>query len=170
MRKASPSSPARATMAHRIASLRRSPMLPASFPARTSCWASRILRERSEYHIRGRHQSADGGNVDRELRCPPTSSENADFDPRLPAVFTFDGVSATVGNNTWGSGGGFSQIFSKPLVSISRQHRHNVHRSVPDVSLMMGGCPSDADLAAQDCTRLAAQRRHRLDRRQSRPF
>src|ERR1700733_2008294 len=42
-------------------------------------------------------------------------SENADFDPRLPAAFTFDGETATVGNNTWGSGGGFSQIFSKPL-------------------------------------------------------
>jgi hypothetical protein len=26
------------------------------------------------------------------------------------------------------------------------------HRAVPDVSLMMGGCPGDADLAAQDCT------------------
>jgi hypothetical protein len=29
-----------------------------------------------------------------------------------------------------------------------------VHRAVPDVSLMMGGCPGDADLAAQDCTLL----------------
>ena len=29
-----------------------------------------------------------------------------------------------------------------------------VHRSIPDVSLMMGGCPGDADLAKQDCTQL----------------
>jgi subtilase family serine protease len=81
-------------------------------------------------------------------------SENADFDPRLPAPFTFDGVTATVGNNTWGSGGGFSQIFSKPLYQFLVKTGSNVHRSVPDLSLMMGGCPGDADLAAQDCTKL----------------
>jgi subtilase family serine protease len=81
-------------------------------------------------------------------------SENADFDPRLPALFTFDGESATVGNNTWGSGGGFSQIFSKPLYQFLVDTGSNVHRSVPDVSLMMGGCPGDADIAVQDCTKL----------------
>ena len=78
-------------------------------------------------------------------------SENADFDPRVPAVFTFDGQSATVGNNTWGSGGGFSQIFSKPLYQFLVETGSNAHRSVPDVSLMMGGCPGDADLNAQNC-------------------
>jgi len=81
-------------------------------------------------------------------------SENANFDPRLPALFTFDGESATVGNNTWGSGGGFSQIFSKPLYQFLVNTGSNVHRSVPDVSLMMGGCPGDADLAAQNCIAL----------------
>jgi subtilase family serine protease len=81
-------------------------------------------------------------------------SENADFDPRLPASFTFDGETATVGNNTWGSGGGFSQIFSKPLYQFLVSTGSNAHRSVPDVSLMMGGCPGDADIAAQDCTQL----------------
>ncbi len=81
-------------------------------------------------------------------------SENANFDPRLPALFTFDGESATVGNNTWGSGGGFSQIFSKPLYQFLVNTGSNVHRSVPDVSLMMGGCPGDADLAAQNCLAL----------------
>jgi subtilase family serine protease len=81
-------------------------------------------------------------------------SENADFDPRLPAEFS-DGVNtATVGNNTWGSGGGFSKIFSKPLYQFLVDTGSNVHRSVPDVSLMMGGCPGDADLAVQDCTQL----------------
>jgi subtilase family serine protease len=81
-------------------------------------------------------------------------SENADFDPRLPAPFTFDGVTATVGNNTWGSGGGFSKVFSKPLYQFLVNTGSNAHRSVPDVSLMMGGCPGDADIAAQDCTAL----------------
>ena len=57
-----------------------------------------------------------------------------------------------MGNNTWGSGGGFSQIFSKPLYQFLVNTGSNQHRAVPDVSLMMGGCPGDADLAAQDCT------------------
>jgi subtilase family serine protease len=80
-------------------------------------------------------------------------SENANFDPRVPAGFELsDGSIVTVGNNTWGSGGGFSQVFSKPLYQFLVNTGSNVHRSVPDVSLMMGGCPGDADLAAQDCT------------------
>jgi subtilase family serine protease len=81
-------------------------------------------------------------------------SENADFDPRVPAVFTDGTETATVGNNTWGSGGGFSQIFSKPLYQFLVNTGSNVHRSVPDVSLMMGGCPGDADLTAQNCLEL----------------
>jgi subtilase family serine protease len=80
-------------------------------------------------------------------------SENANFDPRVPAEFGLsDGSTVTVGNNTWGSGGGFSQIFSKPLYQFLVNTGSNQHRAVPDVSLMMGGCPGDADLAAQDCT------------------
>jgi subtilase family serine protease len=81
-------------------------------------------------------------------------SENADFDPRLPAVFTDGTETATVGNNTWGSGGGFSQIFPKPLYQFLVDTGSNRHRAVPDVALMMGGCPGDADLAVQDCTKL----------------
>ncbi|HEX3397611.1 MAG TPA: S53 family serine peptidase, partial [Steroidobacteraceae bacterium] len=82
-------------------------------------------------------------------------SENANFDPRVPATFTLsDGTKVTVGDNTWGSGGGFSQIFRKPLYQFLVDTGSHVHRSVPDVSLQMGGCPGDADLAAQDCTQL----------------
>ena len=80
-------------------------------------------------------------------------SENANFDPRVPAEFGLsDGTTVTVGNNTWGSGGGFSQIFPKPLYQFLVNTGNNQRRAVPDVSLMMGGCPGDADLAAQDCT------------------
>ena len=82
-----------------------------------------------------------------------TSSENADFDPLLPAEFrSARRHRRSVGNNTWGSGGGFSKIFAKPLYQFLVNTGSNLHRAVPDVSLMMGGCPSDADLAAQDCT------------------
>jgi subtilase family serine protease len=80
-------------------------------------------------------------------------AENADFDPRLPAVFPISATqSVTVGNNTWGSGGGFSQIFSKPFYQFLVNTGSATHRAVPDVSLMMGGCPGDADLAVLDCT------------------
>ena len=82
-------------------------------------------------------------------------SENADFDPRLPVTFPLPGGgTGSIGNNTWGSGGGFSQVFAKPAYQFLVHTGSNVHRAVPDVSLMMGGCPGDADLAAQDCTLL----------------
>jgi subtilase family serine protease len=81
------------------------------------------------------------------------ASENANFDPRVPAEFQLmDGSIVSVGNNTWGSGGGFSSIFRKPLYQFLVETGSNKHRAVPDVSLQMGGCPGDADLAAQDCT------------------
>jgi subtilase family serine protease len=79
-------------------------------------------------------------------------SENANFDPRVPAEFELqNGSIVSVGNNTWGSGGGFSKIFSKPLYQFLVDTGSNQHRAVPDVSLMMGGCPGDADINAQNC-------------------
>ncbi|MEI9986378.1 MAG: S53 family peptidase [Aliidongia sp.] len=82
-------------------------------------------------------------------------SENANFDPRVPAEFDLaNGTSVTVGNNTWGSGGGVSVIFAKPDYQLLVATHESKKRSVPDVSLMMGGCPGDANIAAQDCTQL----------------
>ena len=82
-------------------------------------------------------------------------TENANFDPRLPAEFEISPTDiVTVGNNTWGSGGGFSQLFSKPLYQFLVNTGSNIHRAVPDVSLQMGGCPGDADLAVQNCLEL----------------
>ncbi len=79
-------------------------------------------------------------------------SENADFDPRLPAEFELSPTQIfTVGNNTWGSGGGFSVIFGKPVYQFLVNTGSFSQRSVPDVSLMMGGCPGDADLSVSDC-------------------
>jgi subtilase family serine protease len=82
------------------------------------------------------------------------ASENADFDPRMPIELSDGANTFSITNNTWGSGGGFSQIFAKPLYQFLVNTGSNVHRAVPDVSLMMGGCPGDADLAVQDCTLL----------------
>lgn len=79
------------------------------------------------------------------------SSENADFDPRLPAFLAIGNVTFNVGNNTWGSGGGFSQIFDKPAYQALVSTGSFIHRAVPDVALMMGGCPGDADTLKQNC-------------------
>jgi len=79
-------------------------------------------------------------------------SENADFDPRLPAQFQVGSQLVSVGNNTWKSSGGISQVFPKPLYQFLVNTGSATRRTVPDVSLMMGGCPGDADLAALDCT------------------
>ena len=100
------------------------------------------------------------GGTNLQTTATPTAndvtyaSENADFDPRLPAQMTINKVTFNVGNNTWGSGGGFSQIFAKPAYQFLVNTGSLAHRSIPDVSLMMGGCPGDADIAKQDCTKL----------------
>jgi subtilase family serine protease len=75
------------------------------------------------------------------------SSENADFDPLEPAEFDIpnaDGSVITpvfVGNNVFGSGGGISKIWPKPLYQFLVNTASNRNRTLPDVSLMMGGCP-----------------------------
>jgi subtilase family serine protease len=79
-------------------------------------------------------------------------TENADFDPRIAedVFFPDDPVS----NNIWGSGGGVSTLFAKPAYQLLAPTASATQRTIPDVSLMMGGCPADADLAKQDCTKL----------------
>jgi subtilase family serine protease len=100
------------------------------------------------------------GGTNLQTTATPTANdvtyerENANFDPRLPAVSTINDVTFEVGNHTWGSGGGFSQIFAKPAYQFLVNTGSTVHRSVPDVSLMMGGCPSDADFNKQNCSDL----------------
>jgi subtilase family serine protease len=82
-------------------------------------------------------------------------TENANFDPTLPAEYqTGPSTIVTVDNDTWGSGGGYSKIFAKPAYQNLVSTGTTKYRSVPDVALMMGGCPGDADLNAQDCTKL----------------
>jgi subtilase family serine protease len=86
------------------------------------------------------------------------SSENADYDPVEPTEFDIPNASGKgttpvfVNGGVWGSGGGISTLFAKPFYQYLVNTASNTHRTVPDVSLMMGGCPGDADLTAQDCT------------------
>ena len=64
--------------------------------------------------------------------------ENADDDPLLDDIFY--GTPAT--GAVWGSGGGNSGYFRKPLYQtlVTTGSRY---RTIPDVSLHMGGCPGD---------------------------
>jgi subtilase family serine protease len=98
------------------------------------------------------------GGTNLQVSATPTAndstylSENANFDPRVPAVFNIGGGNtASVGNNTWGSGGGYSVVFAKPAYQNAVPTGSTTARAVPDISLMMGGCPGDADLTAQNC-------------------
>jgi subtilase family serine protease len=76
------------------------------------------------------------------------SVENANYDPRTAENW---GGGVTVGNKTWGSGGGYSIVFGQPLYQTVVNTGSTTARATPDVSLMMGGCPGDADLTAQNC-------------------
>jgi subtilase family serine protease len=85
------------------------------------------------------------------------SSENADFDALEPAMIEVtngDGSQSevvTLNHNTWGSGGGISTIWPKPLYQFLVQTGSNSHRTLPDVSLQMGGCPGGT---INDCSAL----------------
>ena len=62
--------------------------------------------------------------------------ENANFD-------TFDPAKGALPNQIWGSGGGKSIIFAKPQYQFLVNTGSDT-RSVPDISLQMGGCPVGA--------------------------
>ena len=104
--------------------------------------------------------TAVGGTNLQAAATPTTNdsnylSENANYDPRVPAEFQLSATQiVTVGNNTWGSGGGYSILFQKPSYQTVVNTGSSTARSLPDVSLQMGGCPGDADLTASNCLAL----------------
>jgi subtilase family serine protease len=72
-------------------------------------------------------------------------SENADPDPLVP--FDPYGVGNLASGGLWGSGSGSSIFFSKPAYQFLT-NTGSPTRTIPDVSLQMGGCPS---IAVQPC-------------------
>ena len=64
-------------------------------------------------------------------------SEEAYADPLSEDIFY--GTSATGGY--WGSGGGDSILFAKPAFQVGTDTGNATFRTVPDLSLHMGGCP-----------------------------
>ena len=65
-------------------------------------------------------------------------AENADGDPELP--YDPYGLGSLVSGGYWGSGGGESIYFKKPAYQ-QFVNTGSKTRSIPDVSLQMGGCP-----------------------------
>ncbi|MEA2666084.1 MAG: hypothetical protein QOI11_3028 [Candidatus Eremiobacteraeota bacterium] len=64
-------------------------------------------------------------------------SENAYYDP-------FDPAASGYPNDIWGSGGGVSTYFSKPIYQHLVNTRNATQRTIPDISMHMGGCPFGA--------------------------
>lgn len=80
------------------------------------------------------------------------SAENAQYDPLLPAEYEIGpNEIVTVNNYTYGSGGGYSIIFNKSAYQLF-SNTTRPGRAVPDVSLMMGGCPAGSDRSAGACS------------------
>jgi subtilase family serine protease len=93
------------------------------------------------------HVTAVGGTNLKTTYSPPSLnsayvSENADSDALVGDIFY--GTSAT--GAVWGSGGGISSYFAKPSYQnlVSQRYlpaKAKNWRTIPDVSLEMGGCP-----------------------------
>lgn len=66
--------------------------------------------------------------------------ENADGDPLQP--HDPYGFGNNIGGGYWGSGGGISEYYAKPDYQKLVKTGSAKYRTVPDVSLHMGGCPA----------------------------
>jgi subtilase family serine protease len=72
-------------------------------------------------------------------------SENAYGDPLVP--FDPYGTGNLVAGGYWGSGGGESIFFAKPLYQYFVE-TGTTTRAAPDISLKMGGCPAEISVFA----------------------
>lgn len=68
-------------------------------------------------------------------------SENANGDPLISPFDIFGLGSGGMTGGYWGSGGGISQFFAKPAYQNLVETGNATQRTVPDISLQMGGCP-----------------------------
>jgi kumamolisin len=58
----------------------------------------------------------------------------------------FDPAASGYPNDIWGSGGGISTYYSKPVYQYVVNTRSSSRRTIPDISMHMGGCPQGAVL------------------------
>ena len=72
--------------------------------------------------------------------------ENAWSDPEV--AFDPFGLGSNVSGGVWGAGGGISSLYAKPSYQSLVNTGSSSSRTVPDVSMQMGGCP---DIAQAPC-------------------
>ncbi len=86
-----------------------------------------------------------GGNLITTYKAASLNStyvrESAFADPEIP--YDIFGVGQLVSGGVWGAGGGVSQIFKKPLYQFLANTGSATHRTLPDVGMLVGGCPAD---------------------------
>jgi subtilase family serine protease len=104
-----------------------------------------------EFPASSPHVTAVGGTnlVTKSVPGSLTSAyvrENAHSDPEIP--YDPFGVGNNLAGGVWGSGGGISGFFPKPSYQRLVNTGSNM-RTIPDLSLQMGGCP--ADIAELPC-------------------
>ncbi len=97
----------------------------------------------AEWPASSPHVTGVGGTNLTTTSNPPSRvskyvSENADGDALAP--YDPFGCGADISGGYWGSGGGASIVFPKPLFQYLVNTGAST-RAVPDVSLQMGGCP-----------------------------
>jgi len=79
--------------------------------------------------------------------------ENGDGDPLISPFDIYGLGSGGMTGAYWGSGGGVSQFFAKPSYQNLVPTGSATHRSVPDISMQMGGCPGGITANATFCER-----------------
>lgn len=67
-------------------------------------------------------------------------SENGYGDPEVP--YDPYGIGVNVSGGYWGPGGGISSVFAKPTYQALVKSGSDAFRTLPDVGMQVGGCPS----------------------------
>jgi subtilase family serine protease len=90
-----------------------------------------------------------GGNLVTTFKAGSLNSayvrESAFADTDIP--YDIFGVGQLVSGGVWGAGGGISQIYKKPLYQYLADTGSATQRTLPDVGMQVGGCPSGISLS-----------------------
>ena len=101
-----------------------------------------------------------GGNLITTFKTGSLNSayvrESAYADPDIP--YDIFGVGQLVSGGVWAAGGGISQIYRKPLYQYLAETGSATQRTLPDVGMQVGGCPSGlaASCGADDSAAVVA--------------
>jgi len=101
-----------------------------------------------------------GGNLITTYKAGSLNSayvrESAFADTDIP--YDVYGVGQLVSGGVWGAGGGISQIYKKPLYQYLANTGSATQRTLPDIGMQVGGCPSgiSATCGADDSAAVVA--------------